>query len=86
MEIMIKVNTNGFKNGDILVFNNKTKSFETMDMKLAISEALKPFEIEKQKFIDEMKSEKLRFKELADRFQKMTDEMLLRLGGGKSDV
>ena len=42
---------------------------------------LKKVELENQ-----LKKEIERYKFMADRFRKMTDEMLLRLGGGNRDV
>lgn len=88
MEIMIKVSekTADFKHGDVLVYDSRTKQFNAFNVESLITEKLKPFELEKQKFINQMESEKKRYKYMADNFQKMTDEMLLRLGGGKNDV
>lgn len=65
--IDVKENVNEFKDGDVLVYDFKTKKFETKNIKEMVDTALKPFEIEKQKIMNEMSSAKERYNFMLER-------------------
>lgn len=65
--IDVKENVNEFKDGDVLVYDFKTKKFETKNIKEMVDTVLKPFEIEKQKIMNEMSSAKERYNFMLER-------------------
>lgn len=83
MEMLIKVHdsVDEFKNGDVLVFDNKTKSFKTVNINDVVQEQLKSFEFEKQEVKNEYKIAKERFNTSLGRFETLTNRLITALSG-----
>jgi len=83
MEILIKVddNINDFKNGDVLVFNFKTKKFSTQNINEIVDKKLENFTKEKNELKNELEAQKKRYKHEIERFGKLVDDLKITLSG-----
>jgi len=81
-EILIKVedNVNSFKEGDVLVYTKK-KVFKTVNINDIVDKKLSPFTAEKDKIINELKTEKESYKHMLTNCEKLIDSLAKALGG-----
>lgn len=86
VKIMISDEFEKFNEGDVLVYDKKNKCFTAVSIRSLTKEYIDGIKTEKVELENQLKKEIERYKFMADRFHQMTDELLLRLGGGKRDV
>ena len=77
--IEVKENVNEFKNGDILVFDSKTKTFITANINDFLKEKLNDLQKETLALKEELVVSKKRYHILIDRLNTLVDELWNRL-------
>lgn len=81
MEVMIKLHDsqNEIKDGEVLVYDAKTKSLKTVNVKQIVADMLKPYEQEKLELTNKLKSAEQKYHVMLDRFGNILAEFEARL-------